>query len=250
MVTSAAAIEAQNAATIAATRAGQATGASTASQSLMSNMNTFLTLLTQQLQHQDPLNPMDTADFTNQLVLYTQAEQQIKTNDSLSTLISLNRGTIGTQALGYIGKDIGYIGDVLNVEDSAVAKDQTFTYSMAGDAAVLKVNILDEDGTVVRNIELEEGDMVAGDHEITWDGKDNNGNPVEKGNYSVSIAALDKNNAKITTQTLVYGRVTGIASDGSGSVNLTLNGKITVPLNSIFSVSQPATPATSTATAS
>ncbi len=222
MVTSAAAIAAQNAATIAATRNGESTGKSSALDQLTGNQNTFLTLLTQQLQHQDPLNPMDTADFTNQLVLYTQAEQQIRTNSSLETLISLNRGTIGTQALGYMGKDVGYIGSDLYVADSAVPKEQNFTYSMNSDAVTLKLQIVDEDGNIIRNIEPAEGDMVAGDHVIKWDGKDNNGNPVEKGIYGVTVTALDKSNAKIATQTLVSGRVSGIASDGNGSVNLTL----------------------------
>ena len=50
----------------------------------------FLTLLTVQLQNQDPLSPMDTTEFTNQLVAFTGVEQQINTNQKLDSLVAMN----------------------------------------------------------------------------------------------------------------------------------------------------------------
>src|ERR1700750_1729543 len=78
---------------------------STAGSTLAGNFQTFLTLLTTQLQNQNPLDPLDTNQFTQQLVEFASVEQQLRTNDSLSTLVSLQQATQATQALGFVGKN-------------------------------------------------------------------------------------------------------------------------------------------------
>ena len=78
----------------------------TAMQQLSGNMNTFLTLLTTQLQNQDPLSPMDSTQFTQQLVEYSQVEQQINTNSNLTSLISLQQAGAGAASVGYLGKKV------------------------------------------------------------------------------------------------------------------------------------------------
>ena len=62
----------------------------TASARLSNNFDTFLQLLTTQLRNQDPTQPMDANQFTQQLVQYSQVEQQLKTNDYLSALVTAN----------------------------------------------------------------------------------------------------------------------------------------------------------------
>src|SRR5476649_1808597 len=73
---------------------------------IASNFTTFLTLLTTQLQNQDPLSPMDTNQFTQQLVQFAGVEQQMKTNDSLSTLVSLQQNAQTTEALALVGATV------------------------------------------------------------------------------------------------------------------------------------------------
>src|SRR5439155_19639569 len=68
------------------------------------NFNSFLTLLTTQLQNQNPLDPLDTNQFTQQLVQFASVEQQLKTNDQLTTLVSLQQTAQSTQALTFVGK--------------------------------------------------------------------------------------------------------------------------------------------------
>src|SRR5258708_36688516 len=80
------------------------TTASTATAGIADNFQTFLTLLTTQLQNQNPLDPLDTNQFTQQLVQFAGVEQQLKTNDSLSQLVTLQQTTQATQALGFVGK--------------------------------------------------------------------------------------------------------------------------------------------------
>jgi len=72
---------------------------SSAFSSLTTNFDTFLTLLTTQLRNQDPLDPLDTEQFTQQLVQFAGVEQSIQTNSNLETLIALQSSTYRAGAL-------------------------------------------------------------------------------------------------------------------------------------------------------
>src|ERR1700723_39717 len=77
---------------------------------LASNFNSFLTLLTTQLQNQDPLDPLDTNQFTEQLVEVTGVQQQVDMNSNLQTLISLQQPTEATQAMQFLGSNVTIAG--------------------------------------------------------------------------------------------------------------------------------------------
>src|SRR6195952_4607818 len=92
--------------TVAPTSAVDPTAAPTGAKTLAGNFDTFLQLLTTQLKNQNPLSPMDTNQFTQQLVEFSGVEQQLKTNDFLSSLVSANANTTNSNAVGYIGKTV------------------------------------------------------------------------------------------------------------------------------------------------
>src|SRR3954470_24839658 len=71
---------------------------------LAGNFQTFLSLLTTQLKNQNPLDPLDTNQFTQQLVQFAGVEQQLRTNDQLATLLTLQQTAQSTQALTFVGK--------------------------------------------------------------------------------------------------------------------------------------------------
>src|SRR3546814_17535249 len=73
---------------------------------LTGDLNNFLTLLTTQLQFQDPMSPLDTHEFTNQLVLFSGVEQQIKQNQNLEQLITLQKNGVELGAVDYIDKEL------------------------------------------------------------------------------------------------------------------------------------------------
>src|SRR5690349_3248080 len=73
---------------------------------IASNFTTFLQLLTTQLKNQNPLDPLDTNQFTQQLVEFAQVEQQMKSNDQLSSLVSLEKSAQATTALAYVGATV------------------------------------------------------------------------------------------------------------------------------------------------
>src|ERR1700675_2201733 len=87
------------------TSTAQAAGA-VGSQQLAGNFDTFLKLLTTQLQNQDPLSPLDTNQFTQQLVEFASVEQQVNMNSNLQTLISMQQSSESLQALQLVGDNV------------------------------------------------------------------------------------------------------------------------------------------------
>src|SRR3954451_9401147 len=88
---------------------------------IASNFTAFLQLLTTQLKNQNPLEPLDTNQFTQQLVQFAQVEQQITMNSSLSTLISLQKATQTSAALGFLGSTVRVEGDTARLAGGSAA---------------------------------------------------------------------------------------------------------------------------------
>src|SRR5438477_8551430 len=117
---------------------------STTDTTLAGNFQTFLTLLTTQLQNQNPLDPLDTNQFTQQLVQFASVEQQLKTNDQLTTLVSLQQTAQSTQALTFVGKTAVVNGSTAALTNSAA----TWNLSVPS-ASNLKVSITSSTGQTV-----------------------------------------------------------------------------------------------------
>lgn len=205
------------------------TQSSSDSKQLSADMNTFLKLLTTQLQYQDPLDPMDTAEFTNQLVQYSSVEQAIQTNSKLETLLKLNVSNLGAQAVSYIGKTVQVLGDVMPMENGKAKA----TYTLDKNVNSTTITIKDMNGKVVYT---ETGKATAGTHEFTWDGKDSNGNQLPDGAYQIVVSpkvATGETAANVTTT--VFGKVTGVASDET-NVYVGLGDAVTAQLGDILTI--------------
>src|SRR5688572_1348551 len=92
-------------------------GLATSRQSIASNFDTFLSLLTTQLQNQNPLDPLDTNQFTQQLVSFTGVEQQLRTNEFLESLLSLSKVGTDVTALGFVGMNVTAQGTTTELRD-------------------------------------------------------------------------------------------------------------------------------------
>lgn len=202
---------------------------SAAGQQLSADMNTFLKLLTTQLQYQDPLDPMDTAEFTNQLVQYSSVEQSIQMNSKLESLLSMNMANLGAQAVSYIGKVAQVLGDVMPLENG-MAKA---TYTLDKNVASAMVVVKDVNGKIVYS---EQAKITAGTHEFTWDGKDANGVQLEDGAYQIEVTTkVPEGETAASVMTTVFGKVTGVASDSNG-VYVGLGDAVTANLSDILTV--------------
>ena len=204
---------------------GTTTGA--ASKTLSADMDTFLTLLTTQMQYQDPLDPMDASEYTNQLVQYSNVEQAIQTNSKLDKLLSLSIYNLGVQATGYVGKTVQVLGDTMPLDDG-VAKA---TYTLSKNVQETVITVKDTDGNVVYSTS---GEKTAGTHDFEWDGKNTAGAQLPDGAYQILISAKAANGeADASVTTTVFGRVTGVASDDNG-IYLGLGDAVTATLDQVM----------------
>jgi flagellar basal-body rod modification protein FlgD len=101
---------------------------------IASNSTTFLQLLTTQLKNQNPLDPLDTNQFTQQLVQFAQVEQQMKSNDTLNTLVSIEKSAQSTSALALVGATVVVDGSTTPLSNGKAA--WTFTASKPAAATV------------------------------------------------------------------------------------------------------------------
>jgi flagellar basal-body rod modification protein FlgD len=168
------------------------------------NFNTFLTLLTTQLKNQDPLSPMDSDTFTQQLVEFSQVEQQIKTNSQLSTMITNQTSSEAISAQTMVGDTIQYTGNQAALENG----DATFSYTLPSTAKSTTLNVLDANGNVVYSTT---GQTAAGTYAFDWNGENNAGTAQTNGNiYTLQVTSSDANGNPITATTTAVGTVTGV----------------------------------------
>ena len=168
---------------VASTTAAASSSAATSARSKLSaNFDTFLKLLTEQLKNQDPTDPMDTGEFTQQLVQYSQVEQQINTNKNFETLIGLQRTSSASAALGYLGKTVVTKGDLASLESGAAQ----WGYTLPAAASETQLIVSDSRGRIVRTMTGERG---AGEHGFAWDGKGQNGQALSDGVYRLEVRA-------------------------------------------------------------
>lgn len=213
-----------------------ASNTKTSSAQLADDFDDFLILLTTQLQNQDPLSPMDSTEFTNQLVNFAGVEQQINANQKLDSLVSLSLGSTFSSALNYVGKDVSYLSGEANFDGSTPVK---INYAIDGDASSTTINILNEDGDIVLSKDVSENSAAEN---FTWDGKDKNGTLVEEGTYTIRVDALDAQNKALKTTTVVTGRVNGIETQ-NGTTFL-LVGERAISIGNVINVNEAKTTTT------
>ena len=188
----------------------------TTDKSIADDFDTFLTLLTTQLQNQDPLEPLDTNQFTAQLVQFAGVEQSIKTNDNLDKLAALSTANAVTSAVSFIGKVVTAAGDTTQLVNNQAA----WSYTSPEQSSEAKVSIRDQFGTVVYQTDAE---LKAGTNTLFWDGRRTDGSQAPGGAYSISIDAKDKDGKKLTVDTAIAGLVEAVDVTKSEPF-LTING--------------------------
>jgi flagellar basal-body rod modification protein FlgD len=207
--------------------ASQSGSTTNAASGLTQNFNTFLTLLTTQLQNQDPLSPLDTNQFTQQLVSFSQVEQQINTNSNLQQLIALQGAGESISALPLVGQNIEY-----NSATAPLSNGQAnFVYSLPSATSATALSVVNSNGQVVYT---QQGDTTAGSHAFNWDGKTNTGVQLPDGNYTLQIQAVGASGSAVTPSIASIGTVQAVGVE-NGTATFTVNG-MSVPLNELVTV--------------
>lgn len=208
------------------TGSGSTTKTSSSATGIANNFDQFLTLLTTQLKNQSPLDPMDTNQFTQQLVQFAGVEQQLKTNDTLSSLLSLSAASTATNAVGFMGATVTADGATAQLSDGAAG--WKVNSSAAGTATV---TIKDASGSVVQTMTRS---LVAGDQTLGWDGKTSIGTTAPDGAYTISIDGRSVAGDSLTVKTQISGVVDGV--DFTSTVPNLKIGSISVPIDKVKGV--------------
>jgi flagellar basal-body rod modification protein FlgD len=200
---------------------------STTGSTLAGNFQTFLTLLTTQLQNQDPLSPLDTNQFTQQLVQFASVEQQLKTNDQLTTLVSLQQTAQSTQALTFVGKTAVVDGSTAALTNASA----TWNLGVPTNSNVT-ISIANSTGQTVftGNYAVNAGSNQA----FSWDGKGNDGTQWPDGKYTLTATAADTAGNAVAVSTQIQGVVDSVDLTQSPPL-LSINGQ-TYTVNQIRSI--------------
>ncbi|MCA0422819.1 MAG: flagellar hook assembly protein FlgD [Proteobacteria bacterium] len=205
----------------------------TASQSTLSNgtiaqnFETFLNLLTTQLRNQSPLDPLNTNEFTQQLVQFASVEQQMKSNDNLNALLTTMRANNVTNALGFVGARVTASG---NTTELASGKAE-WRLDVPRSAASATFTVTDKTGATVFS---ETRALAAGSQPYTWSGALLAGGIAPDGEYTLNVSAKDAAGQTITIGTDVTGTVESV--DITGSEPILTIGSLIIPASKVKTI--------------
>jgi len=171
---------------------------------LADNFDTFLSILTAQIQNQDPLEPMDSSKFTEQLVQFSGVEQQIKVNTQLETLIKATNSNAGASLSGYLGQT----AEIDSAGAQFTGDTVHWRYTLPSDAAKTTITVTDASGKVLYS---KSGDLKSGTHDFEWDGQLSAGGTAPEGKpYWINVVAEDANGAAVKPVHTLVTTITGV----------------------------------------
>lgn len=202
------------------------TGTGSSNSEIAGNFQQFLLLLTTQLQNQSPLDPLDTNQFTQQLVQFASVEQQLKTNATLTSLVASSKASTAATAAGLVGSTVTVDGSQSTFASGSA--NWTLTSDKAANATI---QIADATGAIVAT---QTKTLTAGAQNFAWDGRTSNGAVVSTGTFKVTVTARDASGQPANVATDVSGQVSAVQLDGD-SPNVVVSGRV-LPLTAIKSV--------------
>jgi flagellar basal-body rod modification protein FlgD len=215
------------------TAATAASGSSVAAQtgsaalnSLSGNFSDFLSLLMTQLQNQDPTSPLDSNQFTSELVQFSSVEQQINTNSDLTQLIQLTQASQVEQSSAMLGKQVTVNSSQLSLQNGSASVNFNTTA-----AEPIAISVTNASGAQVASATMT---SKAGSNTWTWNGKTGNGSTEPDGAYTVSVMTLGSNGTTTSVPFTVTGTATSVTNN-SGTVDLQMGG-LTLPFSNVVSV--------------
>ena len=170
---------------------------------LAGNFNSFLTLLTTQLQNQDPLSPLDTNQFTQQLVEFASVQQQVDMNTNMQTLISLQQSSEASSAMQLVGANV-----TLNGTSSPLTSTTPASWNLnSAGPATGNVTITNSSGTTVYTGTTS---LNSGSNSYTWNGTGNTGQTWPAGQYTIAVTATGPSGQAVKVSSQVTGTVSGV----------------------------------------
>lgn len=178
------------------------------SAALASDFETFLKMLTAQARYQDPLEPIDSSEYAAQLAQFSMVEQQVLSNDLLTSLGSqLGANSIGQMA-SWIGMEArttsaaAFSGDPITVLPTIESgADEAFLIAYGADGSEVQRRQIDTTGEA-----------------LTWTGILDDGSLAVDGNYSFKVESRSVGEITGTSPAETYARITEARRVGEDTV--------------------------------
>jgi flagellar basal-body rod modification protein FlgD len=184
----------------------------------------FLNLLIAQLKNQDPLNPVDNAQFIAQLAQFSQLEQSRQMTSSLNAFIQRQDSANATGLVSLLGREVTARGSSVSLVSGAPV---SLAYVLGNNAASVTVEIKNASDVTVRTLTF--GNQAAGPQSARWDGKDQFGNRLPAGAYSFAVAAAASDGNPVAADTVASGIVSGVRYEQSGPMVVFDSGQSVAP---------------------
>ncbi len=168
-----------------------------------------------QLQNQDPTSPIDSNQFTSELVQFSSVEQQINTNSDLTQLIQLTQASQVEQSSAMLGKQVTVNSTQLSLQNGSASVNFNTT-----SAEPIAISVTNASGAQVASATLTSN---AGSNTWTWNGQTGNGSTEPDGAYTVSVMTLGSNGTTTAVPFTVTGTATSVTNN-SGTVDLQMGG--------------------------
>jgi flagellar basal-body rod modification protein FlgD len=201
--------------------------------SLTSNFNDFLSLLTTQLKNQDPSSPMDTNQFTSQLVQMANVEQQINTNANLTSLVQLQQGSDILQSSNIVGQTVDVTSSQLSLQNGQATIKFT-----APAAETVAIAIYNNSGQQIGDYTAQ---AKAGSNVWTWNGQNSRGVQMTDGAYNVAVEGANSTGATAALPFSVIGTATSVQQGANGGPLQLYLGSLAVPFSAVQSIMPAAT---------
>ncbi len=212
------------------TQAASAQGKSgSALSSLSGDLDNFLKILTTQLTNQDPLSPMETNEFTNQLVSFANVEQNIAQSGLLEDLIALQKSGEASNAANYMGKTVTVDHNEFTFQEGST---KTLEFTLPEEAKTAAIFVMDDDGNVIYSAPVDE---AQGKNSFAWDGLQNTGASFPTGNYFFEVKAVNADDIEIDEIKYSYAGEVNAVNYGDGKTNLLL-GDVSIDLGKVTGV--------------
>lgn len=192
----------------------------------------FLQLLIAQMRHQDPINPLDGAEFASQLAQFNSVEQLIGVNERIETLQGsqelMSNSLTNSMAASLTGQSVKALSNQVHLEP---AQSAAVTYKLQNAATQVDIVVRGADGNEIRRETLE--GAPSGENQWIWDGYNSAGDRMADGNYTIEVVA---SNEGTSVDSLVYteGTVDKVRFTGQG-VLLSVNG-VEIPIGDVEEV--------------
>ncbi len=202
--------------------AASAPGTAGSGGAITSDFDTFLKMLTVQMQNQDPLDPIDSADYAVQLATFSGVEQQVMTNELLA-------GLSGQMALSGLADMASWVGNEARAPMAVRFDGAPVTISPNPVAMADKVELVVKDAS---GKEISRAEIPNSAEPIEWAGVGADGAPLPPGTYSFAVESWSGDELLLSETAEVYATVTEVRSV-DGQTALVMEGGILVPASTV-----------------